>query len=68
MTIIQKIAMTAGALKNCQESNNTEWIERHTETLDSIAKNNLPSGSGIDCGTLIDKDKSGSDKVVLREG
>lgn len=31
----------------------------------AIAKNELPSGSGIDCGTKIDLDASNRNKLVL---
>lgn len=43
---------------------NNEWLDRHETTLDQIEEM-LPSGSGIDCGTKIDRDKTTGSKIVL---
>jgi len=55
-TVIQKIASALSALRNCEKSGNTEWYQRWSETLDEIERNILPSGSGVDQGTTIDRD------------
>lgn len=64
-TLAYHIASTIQARKNCQASGNTDWHDKHDDTLRWIEKNLLPSGSGIDCGTKIDDDSSRSEKVVL---
>jgi len=58
------IANTVNARKNCIESNNEEWIEKHENSIDRF-NDMLPSGCGIDTGTKIDLDNSGRDKIVL---
>lgn len=63
-TIAQEISSRLVAIRNCEQSNNQEWLERHSATLkDLIAE--LPGGSGIDCGTKLDRDASHGEKLVL---
>lgn len=64
-TLAYHIASTIQARKNCQASGNTEWHDKHDDTLRWIERNLLPSGSGIDCGTKIDEELSRPEKVVL---
>lgn len=47
------IARTLLAIRNCQASNNTEWEARHTERLDRLVREYLPSGSGFDSGCKV---------------
>ena len=63
--IYQAIAQTAQARKNCIDSGNEVWKDKHTDTLDELEKL-LPSGSGIDTGTTIDRDKTTNEKIVLK--
>ena len=63
-TIIQEIASRIVARQNCINSGNEQWLDRHTAALKTLQEE-LPSGSGIDCGTKIDLDASTSGKVVL---
>ena len=44
------------ALRNCERSGNTEWVDRHLESIASMVSGFLPSGSGWDCGTNYDLD------------
>ncbi len=60
----QVIANKLQAIQNCVESNNIEWHDKHLEDLCNIITNG-PSGSGIDCGTKLDFDKSNSEKLVF---
>jgi hypothetical protein len=61
----QKIASTIAALRNCAASGNSEWLARHAETLATIEREALPSGSGIDSGTRVDMERSTPEKLVL---
>jgi len=63
--VYQKIAALIVARNNCINPGNVEWFDKHTERLDEIAKNHLPSGSGVDSGTEIDLDRSTEKKIVL---
>lgn len=64
MRVIEQLAQTIQAYKSCKARNNEEWADKHESTIVSII-NDLPSGSGIDCGTKIDLDHSNINKVVL---
>lgn len=52
------------AKRNCEKSNNTEWRDKHQESIDILCQL-LPSGSGIDTGTSFDQDDSTADKLVF---
>ena len=64
-TLAQQIASLCVARRNCQSRGNAEWYANHSETLERIARDYLPSGSGIDNGTTIDLDATSFDKIVL---
>jgi hypothetical protein len=66
-TMITEIAMTVDSYKRCLESSQPThrgWAAHHLSYLYRLQQL-LPSGSGIDCGTKIDLDLSGGDKIVL---
>ena len=63
-TMIRAIASTIDAYKRCLETGNKEWADKHRERLAQL-EHELPSGSGIDCGTKIDLDRSYIDRVTL---
>lgn len=63
--VITLIAQLIDARKRCETMGNTEWFSNHTSRLESIAKDILPSGSGVDNGTTIDLDRSTPDCLVL---
>ncbi len=60
-----QIAQLLQAIENCERANNIEWKARHRETIESIIKNNMPSGSGFDSGTKLDFDASTPNKLVF---
>lgn len=68
MNIAEKIASTVAAIRNCERSGNVDWLNKHSAELDRIARNMLPSGSGIDNGTQISEIQSTPDKLVLLTG
>jgi hypothetical protein len=51
-SLLKAIVSTSIAITNCEEANNTEWLEKHRDDLAWLEKQ-LPSGSGVDCGTKI---------------
>lgn len=41
------------------------WFDRHTDTIERLCKDFMPSGSGFDSGTTLDLDASHADKFVF---
>ena len=66
MKVYRKIAFTFEAYKNCIQTGNTLWEEKHLDTLKHIAEEYLPHGSGFNNGVEIDIETSRKDRVVLR--
>jgi hypothetical protein len=63
--VFQVLAATLDAWITCVERGNTEWIERHEETIKKTVRQYMPSGSGWDSGTEIDTQKSTGEKLVF---
>lgn len=63
-TVAQRIAHLIEARANCAKTGNTEWYGKHGDALDALERE-LPSGSGIDCGTKIDREKTTATRIVL---
>jgi len=63
-TVYREIAQRVQAMKNCEKSGNDEWCSKHSDALDNL-EGYLPSGSGLDSGTGIDKDRTTPNKIVL---
>ena len=64
-TVAMEIYSRLMAIENCKKSGNSEWLDKHTEKLIELEKR-LPSGSGIDCGTKIERDlKANQFKLTL---
>jgi hypothetical protein len=66
--VYEELASLIQAVDNCVKSNNIEWRDRHTERIEQIVKNHMPSGAGVDSGTTFDFDRSTSEKLVLQTG
>lgn len=66
-TIAAAISGLVQAIANCKRSGNAEWLDKHSANLDQLERE-LPSGSGIDSGTQIDRDKTTADRIVLTFG
>ena len=62
MKVYQEIVSLSNAIENCIKTGNVEWQEKHTDNLEWIVKQFLPSGSGIDCGTKL---VSADDKKIV---
>jgi len=63
-TRIQRIAALLSAIKNCEKSGNQEWLDRHNDELDAIERD-LPSGSGFDNSSVIDRERSGPKAIYI---
>lgn len=64
MDVAQAIAIATQAAHNCADTNN-EWLDRWHDRLNYIERNCLPSGSGFDSGTTIDREASNDSRIVL---
>lgn len=64
MKTYKKIAITLEAIENCDKSGNDAARRGHDAVLAQI-ENELPSGSGFDCGTRINREKSTPSRIVL---
>lgn len=65
-TVIHRLASAFDAHITCKARSNQEWAHKHRDTIETICKGHLPSGSGFDGGTTLDFDKSTSEKLVFR--
>ena len=63
--LVTVLAGLMAARKNCEESGNDEWLDRHTRRAEDLAKEHLPSGSGFDSDTTLDLATSTSEKLVF---
>lgn len=66
--LYRELATLVTAIHNCERSGNTEWELKHTERLEELCKNYLPSGSGFDNGTHVDVKMCAADKLQLHAG
>jgi hypothetical protein len=58
-------ANVMNGLKTGDVKQSEEWFNRHEETIESLVRDHMPSGSGFDSGTKIDLDASHADKLVF---
>lgn len=65
MKLYRELASLVQANINCEISGNKEWFEKHEARIEELVENYMPSGSGFDCGTKIDLDKSTPEKLVF---
>lgn len=63
--LYQALASKLQAVANCEESGNDEWRIRHSEAIESLVKNHLPSGGGFDAGTMLDLFASKPERLVF---
>ena len=52
------------SIESCRNTGNAEWEAKHSEKLDELI-HELPSGSGIDCGTKL-LDNSTPDRLIFQ--
>lgn len=63
--LYRELASLLQARANCARANNDEWYDKHAERIETLVKQWMPSGSGIDTGTEIDFDASTPSKLVF---
>ncbi len=63
--LYKELAALVDAVQNCRKSNNTEWEAEHRDSIETLVKNYLPSGGGIDTGTKLDLEASTPNKLVF---
>jgi hypothetical protein len=63
--VYQELASRLVALRNCNESGNEEWADKHEDRINEVVSSHLPSGSGIDSGNEFDFDRSTPNKLVI---
>jgi hypothetical protein len=66
MKVTDRIATLLAAIRNCQVTGNAEWLQKHEISLSSVLRTYLPSGSGFDAGTTLEREKSSDKKLVFR--
>ena len=65
--LYKKLAFAVQARLNCENRDDPEdWFSRWEDRIEQLALNHLPSGSGFDCGTVVDLACSTGEKLVLR--
>jgi len=62
--LYQALASRVTAMKSCERRGKQEWKSRHEAAITALVREYLPSGSGFDCGTTIDIDKSDGRRVL----
>ena len=65
--VYEKLAESFTAFQSCIKFNNI-WSEKWSQTIEKIQSDYLPSGSGIDSGTVFDYGLSKPDCLVLITG
>lgn len=66
--LYQILAGALDARANCIKSGNAEWRERHAERAIELTRKHMPSGSGIDNGTLLVLGESNGERLTFTCG
>ena len=64
-TVARELAIALRAKNDCLISGNLEWHDKWDAKIDWICEQFLPSGSGIDCGTELDEERSNEKRLVF---
>lgn len=59
--LYRALAECMEAMENCRKNGNLEWLGKHEERAVALAKEHMPSGSGIDngCSLVVEKSDAG---------
>lgn len=63
--LFRQLSRSLAAMNNCRQSNNSEWLDKHEDNIETLVKQFMPSGSGVDSGTKFDFEKSTPEKLVF---
>lgn len=63
--LYEALASKVDARLNCQKTGNTEWFDKHTDDVERLVDEHMPSGSGVDTGTKLDWERSTGEKLVF---
>lgn len=63
--LYKRIASAVAARANCAATDNQEWFARHTQTIESLVREHMPSGSGFDSGTQFIFPESKPNRLVF---
>lgn len=66
--LYQSIARSFDAMQSCHKSGNTEWENKHADSIVAQVNKYMPHGSGIDAGVKFDFERSKHDKLVFTFG
>lgn len=65
-SLASTVVSACEALRNCEATPDHPWTARWASLLDAIEANLLPSGSGFDNGTKIDREATNAKRISLR--
>lgn len=65
MKLYQAIANKLFAIDRCEASGNWEWKDNHSLALDALIREFMPSGLGVDCGTVLDVERTKPERLVF---
>ena len=63
--LYQALAIKCDAANSCAVSGNVDWQARHEDAVAKLADSFLPSGSGINCGSMVVIEKSDSKNLLI---
>ncbi len=63
--LYQHLASSVQARLNCAASGNAEWLQKHSDNILSAVHYLMPSGSGIDGGTILDLISQSPNRLVF---
>lgn len=63
--LYEVIAQTIDAWHRCCEAGNSPRAFDWSDWLTALEREHLPCGSGVDCGTKLDRDRSTGQRLVL---
>lgn len=66
--LYQELASLVVARLNCIKANNTEWHDKHEESIELLVKEHMPSGSGFNSGTSINLEECTPTRLVFETG
>lgn len=62
------LAGACAARLRCKEKNNSGWFDKWEESIETLVRKHMPSGSGVDSGVKFNFDKSTGEKLVFDSG